>query len=125
MSGCAGVTATLVPDIFISHRHEDADVGSFIKEGLVSLSDGKLTIFVAEDISGGAVWRQQIEDALERARYLFLIYRDPSEDWSWCFYEVGYFQALIAKDPSRRSIASGRLTPHCRDPSAIFSSIAM
>jgi hypothetical protein len=26
---------------------------------------------------------------------LFLVYGAPHEDWSWCFYEVGYFAALI------------------------------
>lgn len=93
------------PKVFISHRHEDAYLAAFMKTELHRIiGQDKITIFVSEDIEGGTDWRIGIEKALRQANHLILIYTDPSEDWSWCFYEVGFFQALIGTDDVKRKV---------------------
>src|SRR5262249_30701038 len=54
---------------------------------------GQLDVFISEDIPRGNDWREAIEAHLNAAQSLFLIYGAPYEDWSWYFYETGYFAA--------------------------------
>jgi TIR domain-containing protein len=80
--------------IFISHRSEYARVARDLKRTIENTSQGRLEVFISEDIPRVAgSWRQSIEKHLREAQSLFLIYGAPYEDWSWCFYEVGYFTA--------------------------------
>lgn len=84
--------------IFISHRHEDAAIAEFMRNELQKISKGSLLVFISEDIDSGEDWRDQIVNELNKADYLFLIYSDPGEDWSWCFYEVGFFHHKVGGD---------------------------
>ena len=87
-----------VPTLFVSHRHEDAFLAKRIRDKLEKISQRKIQVFISEDIGGGKKWRENILDALDASDYLFLIYSDGGEDWSWCFYEVGYFYARVASN---------------------------
>ena len=88
--------------IFISHRAEYGAIAHGLKEVIETGAQGKIEVFISEDIARGKQWRQSIEEQLRKADTLFLIYGAPYEDWSWCFYEAGYFTAVEAKSRARR-----------------------
>src|SRR5215469_6715031 len=88
--------------IFISHRAEYGRVARDLKEAIQKTSEGRIEVFLSEDIPRGERWRPSIEEHLRDAQSLFLIYGAAYEDWSWCFYEAGYFAAVDPKAPARR-----------------------
>ena len=73
--------------IFISHRSEYARVARELKKIIEDTSQGRLDVFISEDIPRSQNWRQAIEKHLREAQSLFLIYGAPYEDWSWCFVD--------------------------------------
>ena len=79
--------------IFISHRSEYADLVKALKAVIQETAQGQISVFISEDIPKGDDWRAELEKSLQEAENLFLIYGAPYEDWSWCFYETGYFGA--------------------------------
>jgi len=87
--------------IFISHRAEYSRVARDLKEIIQNTSQGRVEVFISEDIPRGERWRRSIEEHLRDAESLFLIYGAPYEDWSWCFYEAGYFAAADPKASAR------------------------
>jgi hypothetical protein len=89
--------------IFISHRSEFGHVARAMKQLIETASRGQIDVFISEDIPRGNAWRPSIEKHLREGRSLFLIYGAPYEDWSWCFYEAGYF-AAVNPSPSDRKI---------------------
>ena len=80
--------------IFISHRAEYGRLVRELKKAIEQTSRGKIEVFISEDIPRGETWRTSIEDHLQKSESLFLLYGAPYEDWSWCFYEAGYFVTL-------------------------------
>jgi hypothetical protein len=88
--------------IFISHRSEYDRVARDLKRIIQATSQGRIKVFISEDIPRSEKWRQSIEKHLREAQSLFLIYGAPYEDWSWCFYEAGYFAAVDPTAPTRR-----------------------
>ena len=50
--------------------------------------------FISEDIEKGKNWRDEIAQHLKLSSLLVLIFTDPEEDWGWCLYETGFFDAL-------------------------------
>ena len=90
--------------VFISHRAEYGKLVHELERAIEKNSRGKIDVFISEEIPRGATWRAEIEAQLQNAESLFLVYGAPYEDWSWCFYEAGYFAALAAreKNTSRR-----------------------
>jgi hypothetical protein len=101
--------------IFISHRAEYASVARDLKE-IIELASQKrdskgatevasqkrVEVFISEDIPHGDQWLPSIKKHLREAKSLILIYGAPYEDWSWCFYETGYFAAVEPKASGRR-----------------------
>ena len=87
--------------VFISHRAEYGRVARDLKEAIQNTSQGRTEVFISEDIPRGEQWRRSIEEHLRHAESLFLIYGAPYEDWSWCFYEAGYFAAVDPKASDR------------------------
>ena len=79
--------------VFISHRHEYAKQVAALKSAIQDCSNGKVRVFISEDIDHGKEWRYELEQTLRDASALLLVYGTPEEDWSWCFYEAGYFAA--------------------------------
>src|SRR5262245_57730681 len=90
--------------IFISHRAEYGDLVRQLKNVIQETSGGKIQVLISEDIPRGEEWRVVLEKHLANSESLFLIYGAPYEDWSWCFYEAGYFAALAQSKGERRSI---------------------
>jgi hypothetical protein len=62
-----------------------------LKKAIETTSRGQIDVVISEDLSGAEDWRAAIKSHLEAAKYLILVYGAPYEDWSWCFYETGYF----------------------------------
>ena len=79
--------------VFVSHRSEYGRVAHALKQVIETASHGQIDVFISEDIPRGDEWRSAIEKHLRDSQSLFLIYGAPYEDWSWCFYEAGYFAA--------------------------------
>ncbi len=92
-----------IAPIFISHRTAYGAVARALKQVIETSSGGKIKVFISEEIPGGNDWRPSIEKHLREGQSLFLIYGAPYEDWSWCFYEAGYFSA-VNPQPSDRKI---------------------
>jgi hypothetical protein len=92
-----------IAPIFISHRTAYGAVARALKRVIETASHGKIDVFISEEIPLGNEWRHSIEKHLREGQSLFLIYGAPYEDWSWCFYEAGYFTA-VNPPPSDRKI---------------------
>lgn len=90
--------------IFVSHRAEYAALVRQLKTAIQGTSRGKIKVFISEDIVRGEKWRAAIENHLRESESLFLVYGAPYEDWSWCFYEAGYFAALCREQSAPRDI---------------------
>ena len=90
--------------IFISHRAEYASLVRELKKAIETTSRRQIDVVISEDLSGAEDWREAIKSQLECANYLFLIYGAPYEDWSWCFYEAGYFAGTHPGLQQQRSI---------------------
>ena len=97
--GSAGMPGT----IFISHRAEYANLVRELKKAIETTSRGQIDVIISEDLSGAENWREAIKSQLQRAKYLFLVYGAPYEDWSWCFYEAGYFAGTHPGPQQQRS----------------------
>lgn len=89
--------------IFISHRALYASLVKELKKAIETTSRGQIRVFISEQLRGADNWREAIKTQLADAESLFLVYGAPYEDWSWCFYEAGYFAGIDAgqKEPRR------------------------
>ena len=90
--------------IFISHRSEYAGLVSELKHAIETTSRGLIKVFTSEDLSGAKDWRAALESQLVDAESLFLVYGAAYEDWSWCFYETGFFAGTDAAEKQSRQI---------------------
>jgi hypothetical protein len=79
--------------VFFSHKLKDKHVAHSIKR-LLTENTADVAYFVSEDIEKGDNWHKAITEQLDNARFLVLVFTDPDEDWSWCLYETGFFDAL-------------------------------
>lgn len=85
--------------VFFSHKINDEDVTAQIMDLLDRHTKG-IKYFVSENIEKGTHWRKTIAECLNLASFLILVFTDPNEDWGWCLYETGFFDALSQKSPS-------------------------
>jgi hypothetical protein len=90
--------------VFISHRAEYGKLVHELQTAVEETSGKKIDVFISEEIPRGETWRAAIESKLQTSESLFLVYGAPYEDWSWCFYEAGYFAALAREKNSSRRI---------------------
>jgi hypothetical protein len=79
--------------VFFSHKIGDGNVTRSIIDLLDSHTEG-VKYFVSEHIEKGIPWRKAIADQLNISRFLVLVFTDPTENWGWCLYETGFFDAL-------------------------------
>ena len=79
--------------IFFSHRHRDEPVTKDIISILHRHTEN-VRCFISEHIERGAKWRSAIAEQLKLSGFLVLVFTDPEEDWGWCLYETGFFDAL-------------------------------
>ena len=98
--------------VFFSHKVNDKEV----TKSLIKLLDGhteNVSFPISEQIEKGTRWRKAIADLLNRANFLVLVFTDPNEDWGWCLYESGFFDAL---SPGRKHVAASGV---CTTPQPI------
>ena len=86
--------------VFFSHKLKDKHVAHSIKR-LLTENTANVAYFVSEDIEKGDNWHKAITEQLHNARFLVLVFTDPDEDWSWCLYETGFFDALARADTTQ------------------------
>jgi hypothetical protein len=91
-------------EAFLSHKAKDGLLAKQIQDALAPvLSD--IDIFLSEEIDKSKDFREEIWKKLAKAKFFILLYTDPSEDWSWCFFEAGAFHsARPDKGPRQRQI---------------------
>src|ERR1700739_2234996 len=86
---------------FLSHKVMDAKLARELQRELTRVFP-TVKIFLSEDIAKARDFRKEITSALARASFFILLYTDPREDWSWCFYEVGSYRSLKPKIPEKK-----------------------
>jgi hypothetical protein len=104
--------------VFLSHRTKDKDVAHSIKD-LLAEHTVNVAYFVSEDIEKGERWRKSIIEQLNNSRFLVLVFTDPDEDWSWCLYETGFFDALAYADRTQSRRIHCLHHPNTEPPSQI------
>src|SRR5215467_395721 len=90
--------------IFVSHRAEYGSLVGELKKTIETTSQGEIKVVISEELPGAEKWRAAIKSHLQNAESLFLVYGAAYEDWSWCFYEAGFFAGLDATDRQSRRI---------------------
>jgi hypothetical protein len=93
MEAVAPAEASQGYTVFFSHKHQDEPVTKDIISILHRNTDN-VKCFISEDIEKGTKWRDSIAERLTRSSFLVLVFTDPEEDWEWCLYETGFFDAL-------------------------------
>jgi hypothetical protein len=82
--------------VFFSYKKKDERTAKAIVELLRSKTAGKLDITYqaefTEDIVGQK-WRDKISKAVRQSNWFILLLPDPKDDWDWCLYETGLFEA--------------------------------
>jgi hypothetical protein len=79
--------------VFFSHKVKDDTAINSIKN-LIEARFERVRCFMSKNIEKGTNWRQAIAEELTDSSFLVLVFTDPTEDWAWCLYETGFFDAL-------------------------------
>ena len=82
--------------IFFSYKKKDESAAKEVVGILRKLSAEKLKITYQAEFThdiAGKKWRDQIQKAVKEANWFILLLPDPSDDWDWCLYETGLFEA--------------------------------
>ena len=80
-------------NIFFSHKVEDEPVARKIID-LLRRHTENVQHFISEDIKKRKNWQDELAQHLKLSSSSVLIFIDPEEDWGWCLYETGFFDAL-------------------------------
>src|SRR3954453_3409259 len=87
----------MVHKIFVSHKARDKGIADEFAK-ILRKEIGKTTkIFISDEITKGSNWRDNIRNEINDSDFIILLFTDSTEDWSWCFYEVGLFDAFHDK----------------------------
>lgn len=86
--------------IFVSYKLAEVDTAQAIVQTLRGAS-AKLDIRFAAEIPPGTEWRDFIVEHTATANWLILLMTDPDEDWDWCLFECGRFEASMAASTDR------------------------
>jgi hypothetical protein len=81
--------------IFFSYKTTDEDTAKTIVKALRAGS-GQLEITYQADFTKkivGKAWREWIRASIQQASWFILLLPDPREDWDWCLFETGIFEA--------------------------------
>ena len=82
--------------VFFSYKKKDEDAAKNIIEQLKIHSAEKLQICSMADYGVqivGQSWRNAIRKDISSANWFMLLLPDPTDDWDWCMYETGLFEA--------------------------------
>jgi hypothetical protein len=91
--------------IFISHRMPtDTAIAEQIGSRLALYAGNQVKVTHAGQFRYGDKWRDKIKDELDTVDWLIFLYTDQDEDWGFCLFECGYFQARMEKDPENKQL---------------------
>src|SRR4030095_3468468 len=82
--------------VFFSYKKKDEHAAKAIVELLREKSAGKLGIVYQAEFGKdivGRKWRDEIRASIARSNWFILLLPDPSDDWDWCLFETGFFEA--------------------------------
>jgi TIR domain len=85
-----------VVPVFFSYKKKDERAAQRIVEVLRTNSADKLQITYQGDFTreiAGRKWREKIRASIEQANWFVLLLPDHSDDWDWCLFETGIFEA--------------------------------
>lgn len=85
----------IVP-VFFSYKTKDEAVARAIVKALRRYSAGKLNITYQADFTAmiaGQKWRDWIFKSIRESNLFILLLPDPSDEWDWCLFETGLFEA--------------------------------
>lgn len=85
-----------VINVFFSYKSKDEQTASEVVQILRKLSAGKLDITYQAEFTKettGKKWRRKIRRSIKGANWFILLLPDPSDDWDWCLFETGLFEA--------------------------------
>ena len=81
------------PTIFFSHSSKDKDLILPIKEKIIDITGGVITVFMSSDgqsIPLGRNWVSKIEEGLNDAQIMFIFVTPNSIKSDWIYFEAGY-----------------------------------
>lgn len=84
--------------VFFSYKKKDELAAKTLVDLLRSKSAGKVKIVYQKDFTEdyvGKRWRAKIREEIHRANWFILLFPDPSDDWDWCLFETGLFEAQL------------------------------
>ena len=84
--------------VFFSYKKKDELAAETIVGLLRKNSAGKIKITYQKDFTEeyvGKRWRAKIREEIHRANWFILLFPDPSDDWDWCLFETGLFEAQL------------------------------
>jgi hypothetical protein len=91
--------------VFISHRMPtDTAIAEQIGSRLALYAGNQVKVTHAGQFRYGDKWRNKIKDELDTVDWLIFLYTDQDEDWGFCLFECGYFQARMEKDPENKQL---------------------
>lgn len=82
--------------VFFSYKKKDEQSAKAVVKLLRANSAEKLRIAYQADNTKdivGQEWRTWIHTNVRQANWFVLLLPDPSEDWDWCLFETGLFEA--------------------------------
>jgi len=85
--------------IFISHKFKDKRIAENITNELKIYASGRLEFFFSTP--PGEDYRKKIDEELKVSDWLLLLYTDPTAEWDWCMFEVGFFAAKVENSEHR------------------------
>ena len=87
-----------VVPVFFSYKKKDERAAKEIVKILRTNSADKLYISYQADFGKeitGRKWREKIRASMREANWFILLLPDPSDDWDWCLFETGLFEAHL------------------------------
>jgi hypothetical protein len=85
-----------VVSVFFSYKSKEEETARAIVDVLKKKSAGKLDFCYQADFTEkivGKEWRQWIKQNVRKANWFILLLPDPSDDYDWCLFETGQFEA--------------------------------
>jgi len=106
-------------EIFISHKMPtDTPVAEEIGSRLSLYAGNEVRVTHAGQFPYGVNWRKLIEDAINKADWFILLCTNQDEDWAFCLFECGLFQARMQASPENK-----RLITFCRKAEDVSSAL--
>jgi hypothetical protein len=84
--------------VFFSYKGKDEPTASAVVQALRENSAEKLQISYQAEFTESIVgkkWREWIRKMVRQANWFILLLPDPSDDYDWCLFETGQFEAQL------------------------------